>query len=205
MLSRHAARMAVALIAVSPLFFLTASFPAQDQGQGQGQGHATVVGAGRISGRITSQDGKTSVVGATVRAYHLDAERIYTSGRSNSKGKYQITGVPHGYVDLAVETSEGIFVANQAVNVPPAGDINISFTLSPFRGRPQTWWDGREPPKIPGTDETPAGIAEVQEKSGRGGFWKSPAGIAVIAGGSGLSILAIAGGGSDAQASPSSP
>ncbi len=161
---------------------------------------------GRLKARIFGSNGKTPVAGAVLRAYHLDSGKVYSSSPSSSKGECELSGLPFGYVDIAIETKDATFVGNQVVNVPPSGNIAVSFTLTKYAERSPAWWGGRTPRQIPGTRTESQGIAEVELKHRGREFWTGPKGIAIIGGATVAVLLAIASSGSTSSTvSPSLP
>ena len=153
-----------------------------------------------LSGRIFDSAGQP-IGGARVLAYHLSAEEGFDSGATDVKGAYQITSLPYGYFDIAVETPQGLYVSDQVVNVPPAGKVSLTLNLFPYSEARAD--DGRS---FPGTEQQPVGEARVGEKGKGGSFWKSPKGYATIAAAGAALILLIAGGGDDEpSASPITP
>jgi hypothetical protein len=165
------------------------------------------VGDAKVKAKVLKSDGKTSLAGATLRGYHLDTGQVFSSSPTNAKGECEITGLPHGYFDLTVETEDGVFVGNQVVNVPPSGSAVLSFTLTNFAERSAAWWSGKTQREIPGTNKPSQGIAEIRLKPVGREFWTSPKGIAVIGGAAAavLLLLASGGGGSSGSSSPSTP
>ena len=149
----------------------------------------------KLSGRVTTSSG-TATSGATVLAYHLSSEQLFRSTPTDAKGQFAFEAVPYGYFDLAVLSSDGLYVADTVVNVPPAGKTSVSLALTP--GPPAETLR-----TFPGTEQQPVGIAAVNRKSGKG-FWSSAGGIAIIAGGGAVALALLAGGGNDGE-SPSSP
>jgi hypothetical protein len=158
-------------------------------------------GDSRLLGKIQGIEGKP-LAGVRVLAYHLSSEAVFKSQPTSSKGSYEIEGLPYGYFDLAVETSDGLFVANQVVNVPPSGKTSISMALAT---EAQAAALGDQARQFPGAEQQPSGVASVDEKATGRDFWRSPKGIAIIAGGGALVLLAIAGGGSSSNNNSSSP
>lgn len=154
-----------------------------------------------LSGRILAAD-DTPVIGAKVLAYHLSSERVFTSELTSSRGEYSIEGLPYGYFDIAVETADGLFVANQVVNVAPSSQSVLTLSLHSFAAGAAGADEGRA---FPGTDQEPVGVARVTEKLSRKDFWRSPKGVGILAGGGGALLLLLAGGGSSSSASPSTP
>jgi len=144
----------------------------------------------KILGTIFGADGKSKISGARVHAYHLSTEETFTSAPTGENGKYEITELPYGYFDLAVETANGIFVANQVANVAPTAKAVLSFTIREYNENDE---DARR--AFPGTQADSSGVANVRQRLTGRDFWKSPKGIAIIGGSAGAALLAIAAGG----------
>jgi hypothetical protein len=159
----------------------------------------------RIMGKLLAADGNGPLAGATVHAYHLSSETVYSSPPSTSAGDFEILGLPYGYFDMAIETPQGLFVGNQVVNVPPGGKVSLVFTAVPFAASDADA-AGRE---FPGSDQTSIGIAQLRERLAGRAFWRSPKGVAILASTAGVALLAIASGGDDDNdggvPSPSTP
>jgi hypothetical protein len=170
-----------ALLAVPPTTF------AQDTDTATGS---------EISGVVQAEAGG-ALVGATVYAYHLSSEEVFTSTVTNAKGQYEILDLPYGYFDIAVETDEGLFLANQVINVSPSGKTVLTLGLAKY-----STTDAADARTFPGSDAEPVGVARVEEKARGAAFWKSPAGIGIIAGGGALLLLLIASGGSSDDTPP---
>jgi len=154
----------------------------------------------QIAGTIRSADGKP-VPGVRVMVYHLSTEQLFTSEPTNNGGGFSVQDLPYGYFDVAVETPEGVYVADQVVNLPPSGKVSATLQLAPYADT------GAEPPReFSGTDLESVGWARVKEKARGKAFWKSTAGIAILAGVGGIALLALAlSGGDESSASPSQP
>ena len=187
---RHAI-CALLIVALMVPLGLTPRASAQEMGAAAGQA--------QLRGRVSAIDG-ASVAGATIIAYHLPSERVFRSEVTDSSGSFSILDLPYGYYDLAVQTPTGLFVADQVVNLPPSGKASVNMTLSPGGT------DRSAPRGFPGADEAPVGVAMVDTKE-KGSFWKSPGGMAIIAGAGAVLLAAIAlSGDEDEQpASPSEP
>ncbi|MEW5806362.1 MAG: carboxypeptidase-like regulatory domain-containing protein [Acidobacteriota bacterium] len=144
-----------------------------------------------LRGKVFRSDGKTAIMGATVRAYHIESGKLYNSAPTDESGSYALTHLPYGYYDVAVETPEGLFVSTQVINVAPDSKLSLSFAISSFEEQPQEWWAGKEKPQIPALKKESSGIAKVLERKGGKAFWKSGKGIATILVGSAAVIGAI--------------
>jgi hypothetical protein len=158
---------------------------------------------GRITGKVLAKDGKTPVAGAIVRAAHLRTGEAIASAPTDAKGEFVLDAIPYGYVDLAVETSEGGFIASQVLNVPPDGRLSVTLSLTRNEELPEGWWAGRQPRAVPGTETPAVGVAAVADRGK--GFLRSPKGIAILAGAGGLALLALSGGNDESPASPVNP
>jgi len=153
----------------------------------------------QLSGRVTGHDGAPAA-GATVLAYHLSSEQLFRSSATDAKGGFTFEAVPYGYFDLAVLSSDGLYVADAVVNVPPAGRATVALDLVP--GATEATLR-----TFPGTDQQAVGVAGVNRKGEGKGFWGRPAGIAILVGGGAVALAALAGGGdsSEPTSSPSTP
>jgi hypothetical protein len=172
----------------------------------EGTAAAAAPGTGRVKARVFGSNGKTPVAGALLRAYHLDSGKVYSSSPATGKGECELKGLPYGYLDIAIETKDGVFVGNQVVNVPPDGTVTLSVTLTKYAERTPAWWSGKAPRQVPGTRNESQGIAELNMKSQGRAFWTSPGGLAIIGGATGLVLLALTSqSGSSSTTSPSSP
>ncbi|MCP3979787.1 MAG: carboxypeptidase regulatory-like domain-containing protein [bacterium] len=154
----------------------------------------------RLSGRILGADGKSPAAGVRVIAYHLSTETTYTSEPTSGKGEYALNELPFGYYDLAIETPDGIFVANQVINLPPSGKASANMTLSTFSDQADA--DDPQRRSFPGSSADPSGLAVVQEKLTGRAFWRSPKGVAIVAGGAAVVLLSVAGGSSSSSNGP---
>jgi hypothetical protein len=145
-------------------------------------------GTSAIAGTVLDANGK-KISGVRVHAYHLSSARLFASTPTGGNGKYRIEDVPYGYYDLAVETPDGLYVASRVVNVAPASTSAAILTLVPY---------GAAAPgparKHPVSDEDPLGLATMRQKARGRDFWRSPKGVAILAGTAAAGLLAIASG-----------
>jgi hypothetical protein len=155
-----------------------------------------------LSGRILSLAG-AEVAGASLLAYHLSTEELFTSDPTGGGGEYNLTGLPYGYFDLAIQTADGIFVADQVVNIAPSAKSVLTLTLVPFSASDPGSVDDRR--AFPGTEDEPIGVARVEEKMRGAEFWRSKKGVAILAGGGAAALLLLSGGGSSSSQSPVNP
>jgi len=142
-----------------------------------------------MQGKVVDSAGKRGVEGAVVLAYHLSTEQMFRSEPTSSNGSYRIEGLPSGYYDLAVDGPDGLFVGSNVVNVPPGSKAVINFTMTPF-GAATATADARQ--NFPGLDDPTSGTATIMRKGTTKDFWRSPKGVAILAGTGGVILLVIA-------------
>jgi hypothetical protein len=149
---------------------------------------------GRISGKVISLVDKSDVVGATVLAYQISTEQVIRSSPTDSGGKFSIRDLAAGYYDLAIETPDGLFVADQIVNVPPAGKATINVGVVPDNAPILAQTGVRS---YPGSADASAGMMQISERLTGSKFWKSPKGVAILSSAGGAALLALAISGKD--------
>ena len=178
---------------------LACLWPVGVSAQQMGKEEGEIQGNSEFVGKVKLVDGQ-SVEGAEVLVYHLSTEKLFTSEPVGRGGDFKFTDLPYGYFDVAVETADGIFVADQVVNLPPSGKAKASLSLTPFEDA-----GARPPREFSGSTTESIGWARIDEKLRGGAFWKSTAGIAILAGVGGVALLALAASGGSDDDSPASP
>jgi hypothetical protein len=116
-----------------------------------------------LEGKVLSADTGETLANARVYAVHLDTKQVFLSAPSSSSGDYQITGLPFGYYDLAVETPEGLYLANRVINAPAGERIDVSVVLGPPQPEDTEWWSAEPDRRIPGLERVPDGVARIVE------------------------------------------
>lgn len=162
---------------------------------------------GIIRGFVYRSDEMSKLAGAKVTAINVRTGKHYASNVTGENGAYQITGLPAGTYDVAIEASTGgVFVTDNLVELAEGQRVALSFSLQPQMASVR---------RIPGMEE-PAGTATAMSVFKGTGvrttmtpqeFWRSPGGITL------MSILGAGGGvvvynaldSDDDQGSPSSP
>jgi hypothetical protein len=134
--------------------------------------------------------------GAQILAYHLSSQQLFTSAPADAKGHYELTGLPRGYFDIAVRTSEGLYVAGQVIELAFEGKAVLFLSLTAAESAASM-----RVRRFAGSEEPVAGVAELQRKNPT---LRGKTRAALLAGGGALALLAL-GGGTDSSASPSSP
>ncbi len=116
-----------------------------------------------VRGVVFSGQTQEPVAGARVYAVHLDTKQVFTSAPSTVKGEYQLTGLPYGYYDLAVETPDGLYLANRVINAPAGEKVEMSMILGPPQPEDTEWWSAEPDRRIPGLDRVPDGVSRIVE------------------------------------------
>jgi hypothetical protein len=108
----------------------------------------TLRGAGTLTGRIFVADGVTPRVGVVVKAANLDTSQIFSSGRTDTAGRYALSDLPAGRYQVAVESREGLYVNEDRVPVLQGRKTLFSLALNPATAQ-------EPPPENPPPDNPP--------------------------------------------------
>ncbi|HEV8376442.1 MAG TPA: carboxypeptidase-like regulatory domain-containing protein [Candidatus Polarisedimenticolia bacterium] len=181
---RFSGRDAAALLLI---FALTVSGApaARAQAGASGQGPTTAT----LEGRVFGPDRVTPVPGAVVRAVRGDGEQVFSSLPTDGRGYYSISNVSLGSYDVVVEVSDGAFLVEKTLGITEAKTYSLSLATVPSESVEK---------RVSAIDKPVKGYAWTLEgkRPKAGGFWKSPGGIAIIAGGAAALIaVALSGGG----------
>ena len=155
-----------------------------------------------IQGTILAADGLTAVPGVSVKAAHMATKKVFASDVTTKDGSYALTGLPAGQYDLAVETKEGLYVADVFVNAQPGTRTVVSLALKIVaddeEGEEGGQGSGEGEAEGQGQgqgDEPPEPPAETTSRKKGGGFWywlTTPTGAAVAIGVSAIFVGAAA-------------
>jgi len=151
-----------------------------------------------IEGRVFGADRMTPVQGAVVRAVRGDGAQVYSSLPTDPKGNFSLSNLVPGSYDIVVELADGIYVVERVLSISQAKTYSLSLATVPAENVEK---------RVPAVDKPVKGYAWTLEGKGPkvGGFWRTPGGIAIIAGGvAGLAALALSGG-DDKKGSNSTP
>ena len=152
-------------------------------------------GGSTLSARVIGYDGKP-IANATVVVTSLDDNSAWASKPSDKKGRISIPGIRYGWAQLTVKTPSGDFLGDQAMNFPPGKPVEVVFNLIDAEDRPASWWADRQVEVPPGSaPDQVFGMAQSTQKLTGVEYWKSPKGIAIVAGLGAVALLAIAAGG----------
>ena len=151
--------------------------------------------ASRIEGRILGGDGKP-VPDAIVTVHSLDGDKTWSSEPTDRKGRFRIERIDYGWADILIKTAAGEFLGDQALTFPPGKRIEATFTLVPTADKPESWWADRRIERPAGVEIAElGGLAQSSQKLTGVEYWKSPAGIAILASSAVLALALIAAGG----------
>jgi len=140
-----------------------------------------------------------------VSVQSLDEDASWSSPPSDGRGRFRLRGLPYGWADLVVTTPQGKFLGDQAINLPPGTRVVVSFDLLETADKPASWWTDRRVEVPSGVDlKQVAGMAQSSQRLTGVEYWKSPAGIAILASVSVVALGLIAAGGGTYRA-PSTP
>lgn len=150
-----------------------------------------------VGGKVLAADRRPAVA-VEVLTYHLATAELFTA-KTDGTGEYTFSALPHGYYDLAIRATDGLYIADQVAHVSAEDNPYLELRL----GTPSPLADLR---LFAGANEAPIGKAIVIDPRSEGpSFWRSPKGIGTVAGGGALLLGLLGGGGSDAPASPFMP
>ncbi len=149
-----------------------------------------------FEGKVFGTDGQAAA-GVKVMTYHLATGGLF-SATTDADSKFTLLELPLGYYDMAARSADGLYVADQVMQVSATGKNFVALQLKTLGGSAQA--DIRA---FAGANEAPVGLAVVMERDGRA-FWASPKGISILAAGGALVLLAFPRD-SDPPASPSFP
>jgi len=146
--------------------------------------------AAEIHGAVLESDGLTAVAGAVVKAAHLETLTVYQSEPTPATGVYRLPNLPAGSYDMAVETTQGVFVSSSFVQPEPGKQTLVSFSLRPPGETAKAEDDAEEADaegegEAEGTEEAgetepPPEPPQQQQNVKQGGFFKTPGGAALI-------------------------
>jgi len=163
-------RVPILLLVFSLILSSTPASLAQSAASGQG---ATTAG---LEGRVFGPDRVTPVAGAVVRAVRGDGVQVYSSLPTDAKGSFSISHITLGSYDVVVELPDGLYVVEKTLGFTEAKTYGLSLATVPSENVEK---------RVPSIDKPVKGYAWTLEgkSAAGGGFWKSPGGIAIIAGG----------------------
>ncbi len=163
-------------------------------------------GQAGLRGVIYQTDGSSKQAGAKVTAINVKTRKQYVSNVTGEDGSYEVSGMPAGSYDVAIDTGEGMFIADNLVDLNQNQHLSVSYSVQPMRPANRKV-AGLEPPKGSATPVggfRGTGDAAGELTGGGSSFWRSPGGIVLISVLAVGAALAINNAG-DSNASPSAP
>jgi hypothetical protein len=134
-------------------------------------------GLGAIRGVVYRDDDTTRVTGATVTAINVKTGRRYTSNFTGENGAYEVTGLPAGTYDVAIDSGSTVYVTDNLVELAESQRLYLSYAVS--GGTPT----GADTPIFKGGAKltfTDPNSVPAAAPAGKKSFWKRPGGIAII-------------------------
>lgn len=134
-------------------------------------------GLGAIRGVIYRDDDTTRMMGVTVTAINVKTGRRYTSNFTGENGAYEVTGLPAGTYDVAIDSGDKIYLTDNFVDLAENQRLYLSYSLgggTPTAGDTPIFKGGA---KLTFTDPNAVPTGAAAEKKS---FWKRPGGIAII-------------------------
>lgn len=142
---------------------------------------AATASAGAIRGILYKADETTRLAAATVTAINVKTGRRYVSNHTGDNGAYEITGLPAGTYDIAIDVAEHVFVTDNLIDLAENQRLYLSFAVSPKGAVPP---GTAEPPNAKGeakmTFTDPSAVPQTAPPAKKKGFWSRPGGIAII-------------------------
>ena len=151
-----------------------------------------------LHGKVVASDRKSPLPGAKVHAIAKD-QTVFSSPPADSKGKYQLKGIPPGNYRLAISTEDGVFSLESDVGISSANDYTVDLAAIPAEAARGG---------VPGLALAPRGFAAILQGKTKGGgaaFWKSAGGITLLAVSAGAIALILTQGDNSDEEMPVSP
>jgi len=146
-------------------------------------------GLASIRGVLFRSDEITRIKGATVTAINTHTGRRYISNFTGDNGAYEVKELPAGTYDIAIESSDRLYVTDSLVDLAEKQRLYLSFSLQPkgaaagvaaggATGAAADSAAGNGHAKVTFTD--PNAVPATQEPPKKKGFWHSAGGITLI-------------------------
>jgi len=136
-------------------------------------------GLGSIRGLLFKEDETTRLAGATVTAINVRTGRRYVSNFTGDNGAYEVTSLPAGTYDLAIDVAGHVYVTDSLVDLAEEQRLYMSFAiLAPVAGAAGEGPIFKGGAKMTFTD--PNAVPQTQAAAEKKSFWKRPGGIAII-------------------------
>jgi hypothetical protein len=177
-MKRPSARLAAAGVALLTAWSVLAPAYASDKAKDADAARTPApAGLGSIRGVIYRADDTTRVPGATVTAINVKTGRRYTSNFTGDNGAYEVTGLPAGTYDIAIDSGDKVYLTDNLVDLAENQKLYLSYSVT--GGEPA----GADTPVFKGGAKltfTDPNSVPVAAPGGKKSFWKRPGGIAII-------------------------
>ena len=147
-------------------------------------------GLASIRGVLFRSDETTRIKGATVTAINTRTGRRYVSNYTGENGAYEVKELPAGTYDIAIESSDRLYVTDSLVDLSEKQRLYLSFALQAKGSAAPGAASGPAPGATPDsvsekghakvTFTDPNDVPATQEPPKKKGFWHSAGGIAII-------------------------
>jgi hypothetical protein len=147
-------------------------------------------GLASIRGVLYRSDEITRIKGATVTAINTRTGRRYVSGFTGENGAYEVKELPAGTYDIAIESSDRLYVTDSLVDLAEKQRLYLSFALQAKGSAAAGAAAGAAPGATPDsaaekghakvTFTDPNAVPATQEPPKKKSFWHSAGGIAII-------------------------
>jgi len=152
--------------------------PAAAEGAGETARTPAHEGLGTIRGVLFKEDETTRLAGATVTTINVRTGRRYVSNFTGDNGAYEVSGLPAGTYDIAIDAAARVYVTDSLIDLAENQRLYLSFAVrAPTGAGPDTpLFQGGA--KLTFTD--PSAVPQASGAAARRSFWKRPGGIAII-------------------------
>jgi hypothetical protein len=147
-------------------------------------------GLASIRGVLFRSDETTRIKGATVTAINTRTGRRYVSNFTGDNGAYEVKDLPAGTYDIAIESSDRLYVTESLVDLAEKQRLYLSFSLQAKGGAAPGAGSGAAAGATPEsaaetgqakvTFTDPNAVPATQEPPKKKGFWHSAGGITLI-------------------------
>ena len=143
-------------------------------------------GLASIRGVLFRSDETTRIKGATVTAINTRTGRRYVSNFTGDNGAYEVKDLPAGTYDIAIESSDRLYVTESLVDLAEKQRLYLSFSLqakgaaAPGAAAGATPGSAAETGQAKVTFTDPNAVPATQEPPKKKGFWHSAGGITLI-------------------------
>jgi len=175
--ARHGRGVALAIaawLAAAPLAVMAAAA----EGAGEASKTPAHEGLGIIRGVLFKEDEVTRLSGATVTAINVQTGRRYVSNFTGDNGAYEVSGLPAGTYDIAIDAAARVYVTDGLIDLAENQRLYMSFAVRAPSGAAADGPLFKGGAKLTFTD--PNAVSQASGSTGKKSFWKRPGGIAII-------------------------